>query len=265
MGVVQTDKWLIDLWNEPIAMCELLIDYFSDVPDVSAAEIYQYLTMYGMYQQPLKDMEEQIHILMDKNSWKIINEEAQALSKQWDGPNIPIFIFPSDQSNTELKETFNGKAGLSFHDKLFLFLSGGNSATELKALLTHEYNHVCRLTKLDKKVEDFDLLDTIILEGLAEHAVMECVGAKHRADWTRYYADEELEKIWKQFILPSIHLPKTHREHDAILYGKDRYPKMAGYCVGYYLVKKYIEKNNFSSTELLSIPSLAIAQIKQTD
>lgn len=262
MGVVQTDKWLIDLWNKPIAMCELLVNYFSDV---SAAEIYQYLTMYGMYQPPFQDVEKQIRILMDKNSWKFIDEETQALRQLWDGPNIPVFIFPSDRNSTELRETFNGKAGLSFHDKLFLFISGDNSKTEIKALLTHEYHHVCRLAKYDRKVEDYNLLDSIILEGLAEHAVMERFGKKYCADWTEYYSDEELEKIWKNFILPSIHLPKAYRKHDAILYGQHRYPKMAGYCVGYYLVKKYMEKNNSSSKELLSIPSLAIAQINQTD
>ncbi|WP_369010262.1 DUF2268 domain-containing putative Zn-dependent protease [Oceanobacillus alkalisoli] len=54
---------------------------------------------------------------------------------------MPIFIFPSDRSNTEI----NGKSGLSFHDKLFLFISGETSLTEIKALLTHEYYHVCRL------------------------------------------------------------------------------------------------------------------------
>lgn len=262
MGVVQTDKWLIDLWNKPITMCELLIDYFSDIPDVSAAEIYQYLTMHGMYQQPFKDVEKQIAILLNKNTWKIINEETQELRKLWDGPNIPVFIFPSDRSNTELKKRFNGKAGLSFHDKLFLFISGDHSTTEIKALLTHEYHHVCRLAKLNKKVEDYNLLDSIILEGLAEHAVAERFGAKYRAGWTAYYSDKELESMWQHLVLPSIHLPKAYREHDAILYGQDRYPEMAGYCVGYYLVRKYMERNSLSSKDLLSIPSLAIAKQK---
>ena len=262
MGVIQTNEWLINLWNEPMTICELLVDYF---PRFQAAEIYQHLTMYGMYQQPFKDVEKQIHTLIENDYWKTLDREAQQLRTHWDGPNIPIFIFPSDRSNIELREVFNGKSGLSFPDKLFLFISGENSTTEIKALLAHEYHHVCRLYKFNKKVEDYRLLDTIILEGMAELAVMERFGRKYCADWTGYYSDKELEEIWEQFILPAIHLAKAHREHEAILYGVDHYPKMAGYCVGYYLVKQYMEKNKLSTKELLSIPSSDITKMIQTD
>src|SRR5699024_2978860 len=107
--------------------------------------------------------------------------------KKWNGPNIPIFILPSDQHNRKLQRELSGKSGLTFQDKLFLFISEDTSESELKSLFTHEYNHVCRLSQYPKE-EDYTLLDTIILEGLAENAVRERFGDQATANWTRHYS-----------------------------------------------------------------------------
>ena len=61
-------------------------------------------------------------------------------------------------------------------------------------MFTHEYNHVCRLSKFQKSEEDYVLLDSIILEGLAENAVRERLGEEFLATWTSYYSNEELKK-----------------------------------------------------------------------
>src|SRR5699024_2797253 len=170
-------------------------------------------------------------------------------------------IFPSDPNNRKLREDFNGKSGLAYADKLFLFVSDENSENEIKALFTHEYNHVCRLMKLDKKEKDYVLLDTIILEGLAENAVFERLGDKYTANWTKYYSKAELRKMWHHIIMPYRHTPKDVQRHQSILFGLHFYPKMVGYCVGYYLVKKYLMENKLTSKELLGLPSSKIAQV----
>lgn len=92
----------------------------------------------------------------------------------------------------------NGKSGLAFKDKLFLFLSDQNSDNEIRALLVHEYNHVCRLAKNGKQEENYVLLDSIILEGLAENAVRELVGEEYLAKWTSYYTEGQLNQMWKK-------------------------------------------------------------------
>src|SRR5690625_6839523 len=48
-------------------------------------------------------------------------------------PDIPIFIFPSDSRNQELTRHFNGKSGLAFVDKLFLFVSEKNTEKDRKS------------------------------------------------------------------------------------------------------------------------------------
>lgn len=262
MSVVNTEKWLLDSWNNPIKICENLKKHFKGV---SASEIYRHMVRHGMYHRPLKNGNDLIKTLMKNNFWNVVRNEEQILKKLWNGPDIPIYIFPSEPNNRELRQNFNGKSGLAFADKLFLFVSENNSENEIKALFTHEYNHVCRLTKFKKKEKDYVLLDTIILEGLAENAVLEQLGDANMAKWTLYYSDEQLERMWHRIVRPSSHLPKYSRRHRDILYGLRFFPKMVGYCVGYYLVRKCVEENKLTSEKLLDMPSRKIAQVQEDE
>lgn len=259
MSVTRTDKWLIDAYDNPIELCEKLVAHFDNA---KAADIYNHLTMHGMYRQPDKNKKKLVKKLKENNVWEIVRTEEQNLRKKWDGPNIPVIILPADTNSRQLKRDHNGKSGLAFFDKLFLFVSVDNAEKEIKALFTHEYNHVLRLNSYAKKEADYVLLDTIILEGLAENAVREHIGSKHTANWTSYYTNRELEKMWNNIVLPNPYIPKYHRRHQDILYGLKLHPKMTGYCVGYYLVKRYMEAKNATSKDMLDIPSEIIAQIR---
>ncbi|WP_458411987.1 DUF2268 domain-containing protein [Schinkia sp. CFF1] len=257
MSVVRTDEWLMESYYNPIELCEKITDHFDDV---SAPEIYDYLTMHGMY-HPYRRGIGQVEALQKNKVWEVAQKEQILLQKLWGGPNVPIFIFPSDTKNRRIQQDFNGKSGLAFNDKLFLFVSEQTSEKELKSLLTHEYNHVCRLSKYPKKEAEYVLLDTIILEGLAENAVRERFGNEFMANWTSYYGNEEVQRLWERLVHPNRNISNRKREHHELLYGmRATYPKMLGYCVGYYLVKKYIEEKGVRSKDLLSIASNEIAQ-----
>ena len=117
------------------------------------------------------------------------------------------------------------------------------------------------LSKFQKNEENYVLLDTIILEGLAENAVRERLGEEFLATWTSYYSNEELKKMWNNLVFPNRNILKSDLKHQNILYGGRSYPKMLGYCVGYYLVKNYIEATNKTSKDLLNIKTDNIAHI----
>ncbi|HHY71814.1 MAG TPA: DUF2268 domain-containing protein [Bacillus bacterium] len=258
MSVIRTDEWLVNSYDNPIELCEKLTEFFAGV---SAPEIYDYLTVHGMY-RPYRRGMEQVEVIRKNKVWEIAEKEQRLLRKLWGGPNVPIFIFPADSRNRKIKQEFNGKSGLAFKDKLFLFVSEQTSENELKALLTHEYNHVCRLCKFSKKEADYVLLDTIILEGLAENAVRERFGTQYQAGYTSYYSNDELEKMWQRLILPNRNIRNVQRQHHELLYGmRLSYPKMLGYCVGYYLVKKYVDEKGIGSKDLLVKEANEIAQI----
>ncbi len=261
MSVIRTNRWLLNSYEKPIELCKKLKAQFED--GVRSSEIHNYLTVYGMYYHPIENGNELIKKLQKNNIWEIIKKEDQILQKKWNGPDIPIFIFPSDQNNRKIQQELNGKSGLAYRDKLFLFISEYNKEDEIRALFTHEYNHVCHLSKYNKKESEYVLLDTVILEGLAENAVREKFGEEFVSEWTTYYSNKELERLWNNLVLPNKNVPRLDHRHEDILYGLHSHPKLSGYCVGYYLVKKYMEENNLASNDLIGTSAETIAQIKK--
>ncbi|MCM3757167.1 DUF2268 domain-containing protein [Sporosarcina aquimarina] len=259
MPVIKTDEWLIDLYHNPMELCKKLKPLF---PGVSALEIHDYFRMNGMYQELDKNGTTLVDTMVFNNVWTIVKKEHQALREKWSGPDVPIVILPSNTADKELMRRTNGKAGLAFSDKLFLFVPESISERELKALFIHEYNHVCRLWHIKKAEKSFTLLDSIILEGLAEHAVRERLGVAYTASWTKLHTKVNLEKIWKKTILSKIKLRKSHPLHNQLLFGWKGVPKMAGYCVGYYLVEDYLNKNQLCTVDLLKVDAEVIANLQ---
>ncbi|HLR80403.1 MAG TPA: DUF2268 domain-containing protein [Bacillota bacterium] len=261
MGVVQTDKWLNKLYDKPVELCKKLSEYFNGI---DSSIIRTHLIQHGMYQHPTANGKKWVSQLQKNGVWTSVAKEAIALKQLWNGPDIPIFILPADSTNQHLKQDHNGKSGLAFNDKLFLFVSKYNTSKEISALFTHEYHHVCRLSKFQKSEADYVLLDTIILEGLAENAVRERLGEHYVAPWTTYYTTDELEAMWNEIIVPKHKIPRFLRQHHDLLFGIRAYPKMVGYCVGYYLVKKYMEENNLTSSDIIDTPSEDIARMNHS-
>jgi uncharacterized protein YjaZ len=240
MPVLRTDEWLMKTGENPVALCKKLVPYFNDA---SAHEIFLHLTRHGMYRSA-NGLKEIVEKMKEKNIWEYVNKKYSELRKRWNGPDIPIFIFPADWKNRRIQREFNGKSGLAFKDKLFLFLLPHHQKEEIQAVLTHEYNHVCRLNKYTKEEEQYTLLDSIILEGLAENAVGEVVGGEYQASWTNYYPEERAYEFWKRFLYENRNVKKEHPLHQQLLYGSMFYPKMLGYFVGYHIVKSYLRKSS---------------------
>ncbi|GAA0438516.1 DUF2268 domain-containing protein [Lentibacillus halophilus] len=258
MTVIRTDKWLLDFCENPIDLCQKLKAQFDE--DVRSSDIHQHLSNHGMYRQAPMSGEEWIGRLQEKNIWQTVRREERQLRTLWQGPDIPVFIFPSDPFNQTLWKDQNGKSGLAFPDKLFLFVSEKNSENEIRALFTHEYHHVCRLNSYRKHMQDYELLDTIILEGAAESAVRERLGEQYTADWTAYYSNETVERLWKHYVYPNRTAHIVSPIHQQILYGHGFLPKMTGYCTGYYLVNHYMEATNATSSDLLTTEPTTIIE-----
>ncbi|KMJ57824.1 Zn-dependent protease [Bacillus sp. LL01] len=248
MSIIQTDRWLEEDYHHPLNISKKLLKYFEDV---TAAELYDYLILHGMY-RPVRDGKGTVEKLKNMDCWNIVMLEWKRLKKLWNGPDIPIFIFPSDKYNSQIKRDFKGKAGVAFKDKLFLFLPEDIDINEMKALLTHEYNHICVLAKNKRPDDQYTLLDSVLIEGLAESAVNNQLGEDYTSNWTSYYSDKELESFLNKYIIPNKEVKKSERDHMKLLYGKGFYPKMLGYCVGYYLIQKILNKEKLSYSALMS-------------
>lgn len=235
MGVISTDEWMKKDFNRPVKMMERLKSTFNDI--LGADMIYHHLLKHGMYSpnQKTKIIWED---LKENNAWEKTESLFTAYKKLWGGPDVPIYIFPLMSSGIWNKKV-ETKSGLAFKDKLFLFYGKGMAEKEMEALLIHEYHHVCRLHHLKKDQKDYTLLDTMIMEGLAERTVEKYLGAKFLAKWTKLYQEDKLRELWIRHLEEKHKIKRTDPLHDALLLGTKGYPYMLGYCSGYYLVKNF--------------------------
>ncbi|WP_445505930.1 DUF2268 domain-containing protein [Niallia sp. 03190] len=201
--------------------------------------------------KPSRNTKETFDLLVEKDVWNIVRKYDEKYKKKWKGPDIPIYIFPFQPSR---KRTEN-KSGVSFSDKLFLFVGNIEDAKELEALFIHEYHHVCRIHHQKKNMEEYTLLDSIVMEGLAEYAVKLHCGEKYNASWCHLYKEEEIRKFWKEDIVENLDIKKSEHLHDVLLYGLGRYPYMLGYSCGYYIIKSFVKQNNFSEKSYFLLES----------
>ncbi|MUV36355.1 uncharacterized protein JNUCC1_00157 [Lentibacillus sp. JNUCC-1] len=258
MGVIRTDLWL-EKSEDVMYWCKRLEKYF---PEASAVDIYKHLHAHGLYAPSSRNPETPVPQL-DKRIWYTVKAEKLKLKKSWQVPKVPVFILPADTENHQLQRDYNGKAGLSFYDKLFLFVSAHHDEHEIRSVFIHEYNHVARLNHYHKTEDEISFIDSVIMEGLAEYAVYDLLGKENTANWTNYYNAKEISYIIEKFIRPYQTLKRSHPLHDRILYGQQRYPAMAGYAAGYHMVKSYVKQTATTWPELLETPSENIASLAQ--
>ncbi|MGP4039316.1 DUF2268 domain-containing protein [Gracilibacillus sp. D59] len=268
MTIHATDKWLkrfIDKKNDKdrdeqhllhqSIIFEPLADYFEDIPTEA---IQEHLLRHGIFSSNINKKDAQQWL--QQNYLSKVNSIYKKCKNAWNGPKPDIFIFPSNEEIKELREWYNSNAGLSYPDKLFLFLQKNAKNREIVALFLHEYSHICRLNHFPKKEMEYTLLDAIILEGIAEWIVRKKVGAAHGNKRVEKVTDEVLKDLWKTWIAPLQQLNRDHPKHDMIMYGLHGVPKNIGYIIGYNIVQRYMTKQNISITTLLYAPNQQILQ-----
>lgn len=264
MGVVATERWLRDYWKEAkntpqhvrylLQFDTLLKHIHVFFPHMHRQDFHQAMIAQGMF-LPESEISRCIRALLERNVWHIVENEYQMLKKEWQGPNVSIYIFPVNEENEIIMNELGGKTGMNFFDKILLFVSSKTKINGVKALLTHEYHHSCRLAQLAKEDGELTLLDSVIIEGLAEFAVLERFGDEEIGKWTSMYDDTELKKMWDAIFQERLHV-RGKEQHRIFLYGHEEMgiPKWAGYAVGYALVKSC----QLTTKELLKLSSQQI-------
>ncbi|PLR78824.1 hypothetical protein CU633_03260 [Bacillus sp. V3-13] len=251
MGIVNTDAWLKRDFENPVKICSKFADLFeNDHPK----KIYEYLLEFGMY-RPGRACKKSYLKLVERKVWTKVGGLFNKYRNLWKGPDVPVFIFPINEENRGLMKETGGKAGVSFKDKIFLFLSSAGDIKEIEALFVHEYHHVCRMHKIKKPLDEYTLLDSLIMEGLAEQAVNHYCGKKYIGNWCHLYSEKELIRYWDRYISDNLDLSRNHKKHDMLLFGTGPYPRLLGYAIGYYLISEFKKDANFSIKRSLVMPA----------
>ncbi len=263
LSVVQTQKWLYEFVKEckeksivdyASVQCETICNPLKKAfPKVHSQAMQQELLNHGLF-DPFEwfKIETVVEEMEKQNVWKIIEKEFQSLKKIWNGPNVPIYIFPIKRGLLGFRKDMHRKNGVAYKEAIFLFLSTDLSKEEIKAMLAHEYNHACRLHFINLSPEKTPLKESLIIEGLGEYAVKDLYGEKLLAPWTNLYPFDQALQIWKKHFLPSLSI-KGLTNHHAFLYGQkgSPLPKWIGYYIGYQIIDTYQEQHGpFKKNEL---------------
>lgn len=227
VNVVHTKPLFTSNTGREQQICSLLKPHFEQI---SPQQILYELKRYGL------DVENE-NVAFATDWWSMLNDWATTLQKDWNGPNTYIYILPAKIVNA-----------VCFQQCICLFAKGQLQPDALRALLTHEYNHSCRLNNfgLPETVEDY-----IVLEGLAQWAVRELHGEEALDHWATRLSYEEVFEIWEQVNMDSI------IDVYSILFGEEAsfIPSHFGYSLGYRLIEQYVEQNKMSMKELLTLPT----------
>jgi len=140
----------------------------------------------------------------------------------------------------------DGVGGRTRTSDFIEFAINEEKATEnlISEMIAHELCHAARWGKNDEWINT--LFDGMISEGIATYLEAEFV--KDREEKTVFIkmilgrtADEN-EKILEKL---RYQLDSNYYDYDTIFFnGNDELPRWSGYSLGYYLVKKYLEKTN---------------------
>ena len=175
---------------------------------------------------------------MIENAIKMAEEYAfSKLNIDWD-----IDVLVTNRIPMIIPE--NGAGGYTFSADFIRINIDDKKVTEnlISENVVHELCHAARWGKNDEWIKS--LFDGLIFEGLA--CVLEAEFVKDRSEKSLFIktilerTDEKNEKILEEL---RGQLDSSRYNYDTIFFnGNNELPRWSGYSLGYYLVKKYLEK-----------------------
>ncbi|MGN0801263.1 MAG: DUF2268 domain-containing putative Zn-dependent protease [Candidatus Faecivicinus sp.] len=195
-------------------------------------------------------------------------ERAASSLPNGDDDPIAVAIFPGDPDNAIVNERQNGVVGTSLFGNMYI---QANPCVEgcvdwIKYVFAHEYHHavwgnywyVMHGGELENK-----LIDALVIEGEADCFAMSLYPAL-RPQWLFGMAAEEIGAIWERKYRTVAE--RADVDHAAYLFGSEAIgiPWCAGYAVGCWLVREYLNAIGKSIPDILEVkPEQLLRQLTE--
>ena len=163
----------------------------------------------------------------------------------------PITIYVLPWFPTDDDDMFNGVTGVTSWQSTFQILISSENFSEqsLRETVAHEYNHavfLCHHLPSNKTI-----LDSMVMEGLAEHFREEVVGGE-KSPWSKALSEKEVVESLK--LIGDDLSTINYQLHSDIFFGSDTYDRWTGYSAGYKIVESFLEKKRDSNwTKLMKM------------
>lgn len=242
--------------NPEIARKDLFLDIFEVLN-----EEFQMKTFFGIFnlENKIETLKKQLQQMRSLAYEQFIRDELILLQSEFPvSKELEFELFILDDQDHFVRQKLGGVSAYTDWNGgiFFAVLPDSQVHANLKSVITHEYHHYWRMHTLASTEENQTLLDRLILEGLAEHFVEIRLGEDYLGPYKDALTEQQALFLWKTIYRPNRY--ESGDKTDGYMFGnKDKsIPFWAGYAIGYYLVKWYLEKNPRSTIEAMtSLPS----------
>lgn len=188
------------------------------------------------------------NLIDEKRIISLIKKNLKRVFKVLPLDFLYIYIFPT--FNEFVKQKMKGIVGASFRENVILI----HMYPEIRKvdiffdlIFMHEYNHAARLKYFPLKRNN-TLLDSLIMEGLADNFAISLTGASPKCvPWLRVLNKKQAKELLCNLKKRNLLFSKDEKVHWKVFFGGDQFPFWAGYSLGFYIVKEFIQKSNLSN------------------
>jgi len=235
-------------------------DLFLDTFKVSNQE-FETMAFFGIFnlEKKIETLEKQLQEMHCLAYEKFIKDELTLLQLEFPVSKALEFeLFILDDQDHFVREKLGGvSAYTDWNGRLFFaVLPDAQVRSTLKSVITHEYHHHWRIHALAITEQNQTLLDRLILEGLAEHFLKIRLGNDYLGPYKDALTEKQPRVLWETTYHSNHN--EVGEKTDVYMFGskEENIPFWAGYAIGYYLVKWYLEQNEGSTIEdMTSLPS----------
>ncbi|MFJ8261242.1 DUF2268 domain-containing putative Zn-dependent protease [Rummeliibacillus sp. NPDC094406] len=184
----------------------------------------------------LENLKRDVGILNSSNLEEATIEALEASAKILPGPETTVCLLPRGDKVNFLG--VNLDAG-----KISIFNSPSQNESILKSTIAHEYHHSTWTAKYSDNY-NWDLLGDIIFEGKAEYFA----SLVFEQSVANNMNAEQEKRLWSK-VKDSLY--STNRDEiNTVLYGgRNDFPYIYGYLLGYQIVSEYVENHPEATTE----------------
>lgn len=214
--------------------------------------------------------EEAIKTLSDNDIWNKCRQTIESALARFENKGIElkvdeylysILLADATSPYIIMNEGYCGDGGIPGYIMGWL-IPNEDTIKRMPSAIAHETNHNIRYQFI-QWTNDVTLGEMLVSEGLAENFAVAMYGEKYLGPWVTK-TDDELIPLIKEIIYDGLSL--TGFENiTSYMYGDDMarmqnfpesgLPYCAGYAIGYYLVKYYLEKTGTSIEEATILPA----------
>lgn len=235
-------------------------DLFLEIFKVSNEE-FETMSFFGIFdlENKIETLEKQLQEMHSLAYEKFIKDELTRLQSEFPVSRALEFeLFILNDQDHFVREKLGSVSAFTDWNGRFFFavLPDAQVRSMLKSVITHEYHHHWRMHALTITEHNQTLLDRLILEGLAEHFVKIRLGDAYLGPYKDALEEKQARVLWETTYHPNRN--ELGEKTDVYMFGskEEKIPFWAGYAIGYYLVKWYLEKNESSTIEdMTSLPS----------